>query len=134
MATLRPASRCMTTNARYSVLADSMLTRGKERLEIECRRAYVRNAEFGNSAIVDSRRRLVPAIQAYVHDGRTILIGRVPINLGRSIACVFTVVMLTLSLQDSLGQGRQRPALAGWFGVTSSATASIGPGILMCLY
>jgi apolipoprotein N-acyltransferase len=76
---------------------------------IECRRAYVRNAEFGNSAIVDSRGRLVPTIRAEAAKERTILIGRVPISDGCTVyavcgewlamvACGFISLMLIVSL------------------------------------
>jgi apolipoprotein N-acyltransferase len=55
---------------------------------IECRRAYVRNAECGNSAIVDSRGRLVPAVELTNGDGRSILIGRVPLRRDRGVYLV----------------------------------------------
>jgi apolipoprotein N-acyltransferase len=52
---------------------------------IECRRAYVRNAEHGISAIVDSCGRMLPTQRLELGGRRAALIGRVPIDRRRSL-------------------------------------------------
>jgi apolipoprotein N-acyltransferase len=76
---------------------------------IECRRAYVRNAEYGVSAIVDSCGRRVPMLCLELSGNRTALIGRVPIDNRGSLyvwfgdwltvfACVFSGTLFVVAL------------------------------------
>lgn len=87
---------------------------------IECRRAYARNAEHGISAIVDGCGRSVQSIRVEVDRDHTVMMGRVPINHGRSVyvlwgewlpmlACAFIGISLAFSIRRGTAMVRPRP-------------------------